>query len=132
MPNHRSGASNSDHPGWIKAMSVQLFVTVAERPQRVPASFKVFSPGIGQNEALGAAIDQQHLKTSFKTSEGAANGGSGNSEFFCSTAQSAGLSGSNEHHNVIGIALEQQNTFPHARRKLNEPLERTDSDNCIS
>jgi hypothetical protein len=122
VPNHRSRACNSDHPCWIKAMSVQLFVTVAERPQRVPASFKVFSPGIGQNEALGAAIDQQHLKTLFKTSEGAANGGSGNSEFFCGTTQSAGLSGSNEHHNVIGIILEYQNAFPDARQELREPL----------
>jgi hypothetical protein len=93
-------------------MSVQLFVAVAERSQRVPASFKVFGPGIGQNEALGAAIDQQHLKTLFKASEGAANGGSGNSEFSCGTAQGAGLSGSNEHHNVIGIVLEHQNAFP--------------------
>ena len=103
-------------------MSVQLFVTVAERPQRVPASFKVFSPGIGQDEALGAAIDQQHLKTLFKTSEGAAHRGSGNSEFFCGTTQSAGLSGSNEHHNIIGIVLEHQIAFPDARYELSEPL----------
>ena len=84
-------------------MSVQLFVTVAERTQRVPASFKVFSPGIGQNEALGTAINQQHLKTLFKSSEGAAHGGSRNSELFCGTTQRARLSGSNEHHNIIGI-----------------------------
>ena len=103
-------------------MSVQLFVTVAERAQRVPASFKVFRPGIGQNEAFGAAIDQQHLKTLFKTSEGAANGGSGNAEFFCGTTQSAGLRGSNEHHNVIGIVLEHQNAFPDARHELSERL----------
>src|ERR1700683_5275070 len=122
MPNHRSRTCNSDHPCWIKAMSVQLFVTVAERPQRVPTSFKVFSPGIGQNEALGAAIDQQHVKTLFKTSEGAANGGSRNSEFFCGTTQSAGLSGSNKHHNVIGIVLEHQNAFPDALSELREPL----------
>ena len=49
-------------------------------------SLKVFNPGIGQNEALGAAIDQQHLKILFKMSERAADGGSGNSEFFCGTA----------------------------------------------
>jgi hypothetical protein len=88
----------------------------------VSTRFKVFHPGIGQHEALGAAIDQQHLKILLKTSKGAANGGSGNSEFFCGTTQSAGLSGSNEHHNVIGIVLEHQNAFPDAPDELSKPL----------
>jgi len=86
-------------------MFIQLFIPVTERPQRASTCFKVFSAGIGQNEALGAAIDQQHLKTLFKTSQGAADGRSGNSEFLCGTTQSAGFSGCNEHHNVIGIIL---------------------------
>jgi len=48
------------------------------------------------------------LKTLFKTSEGAADSGSGNSEFLRGTTQSAGLGRSNEHHNVIGV-LKQSN-----------------------
>jgi hypothetical protein len=83
----------------------------------VSTRFKVFHPGIGQHESLGAAIDQQHLKILFKTSKGAANGGSGNSEFFCGTTQSAGLRSSNEHHNVIGVVFEHQNaTFTYHQK----------------
>jgi hypothetical protein len=71
---------------------------------------------------LELRLNQQHLKILLKMSKGAANGGSGNSEFFCGTTQSAGFSGSNEHHNVIGIVLERQNAFSDARQKLSEPL----------
>jgi hypothetical protein len=88
-------------------MSVKLFVALAESSQRASTRFKVFNPSVGQDEALGTPIDQQYLKTLFKTSEGAADGGYGNSEFFCGTTQSASLSGSNEHHNIVGIVLGQ-------------------------
>jgi len=89
-------------------MPVQLFVTVVERPQSVSAGSKVICPSVGQGEALATPIDQKHLKTLFKTSEGAADSGSGNSEFLRGTTQSAGLGSSNEHHNVIGV-LKQSN-----------------------
>jgi hypothetical protein len=93
-------------------MSVKLFVALAESSQRASTRVKVFNPSVGQDEALGTPIDQQHLKTLFKTSEGAADGGYGNSEFLCGTTQSAGLSCRYEHYDVIGVLEQSEISFP--------------------